>query len=251
MSAVRLLQQRSVSVPQLQRAHRLVLEFTEEYEALYYRHMVSRLHFCRQSIHGLSHLTQDVARLGPGVYSSQWTLERTIGNLGQEIKQPSKPYANLANCGLRHSQLVALHAILPDLAPDDPVLPQGAVDLRGGYILLRARDRSAVSFDGECVDAICVFLVEELGQDGITADWEPRYMQWARLRLPNMQIARCTWKETSHMCSAESICCSRNVKVGRTVWHRAALDSYAFPVYVWGNLPYWQSAIFLLKQSLW
>jgi hypothetical protein len=123
VSAVQLLQQYSVSVPQLQCAHQLVLKFMEEYEALYYCCMVSQLHFCQQSIHGLSHLAQDVACLGPGVYSSQWTLERTIGNLGQEIKQPLKPYANLANCGLRCSQLAALHAISPDLAPDDPGLP--------------------------------------------------------------------------------------------------------------------------------
>jgi hypothetical protein len=176
VSAVRLLQQCSVSVPHLQRAHRLVLEFTEEYEALYYRRMVSWLHFCRQSIHGLSHLAQDIARLGPDVYSSQWTLERTISNLGQEIKQPSKPYVNLANCGLHRSQLTALHTILPDLAPDNPGLPQGAVDLGGGYILLRAWDGSPVSFYGECADAIHVFLVKELGQDGIPMDWVPRYM---------------------------------------------------------------------------
>ena len=44
--AVRLLQQRSVSVSQLQSAHLLVLEFTEEYEAIYYHSMVSCLHFC-------------------------------------------------------------------------------------------------------------------------------------------------------------------------------------------------------------
>jgi hypothetical protein len=95
----------------------------EEYEALYYCCMVSWLHFCQQSIHGLSHLTQGIACLGPGVYSSQWTLEHTIGNLGQEIKQPSKPYVNLANCGLCCSQLAALHVILPDLVPDNPGLP--------------------------------------------------------------------------------------------------------------------------------
>jgi hypothetical protein len=179
--------------------------------------MVSRLHFCRQSIHGLSHLAQDVACLGPGVYLSQWTLECTIGNLGQEIKQPSKPYENLVSCGLRRSQLAALHMILPDLVPDDPGLPRGSVDLGGGYILLRAQDGPPVSFYGECADTICVFLVEELGQDGIPTDWVPRYMQWARLRLPNMQITQCAWKETSHMCSADSVCCSCNMKVSRTV----------------------------------
>ncbi|KAF8265598.1 hypothetical protein EI94DRAFT_1588344, partial [Lactarius quietus] len=30
--------------------------------------------------------------------------------------------------------------------------------------------------------------------------------------LPNMQIARCAWKETAHMCSAECIHQSHNVK---------------------------------------
>lgn len=100
-TGVRLVQQCVVSVTQLVDAHRLLLAFTEEYEALYYQQKVERLHFCRQSIHALSHLPSDTIRLGPGVYSSQWTLERTIGNLREELRQPSKPYANLANQGRR------------------------------------------------------------------------------------------------------------------------------------------------------
>jgi hypothetical protein len=136
--AIRLIQQCSVSVPQNKTAHILILEFIEEFEAIYYRHMVSWLHFCRQSIHGLSHLTQDISQLGPGVYSSQWTLERTIGNLGQEIKQPSNLHANLVNCRLRRSHLSARHVLLPNLQPDIPGLPRGAIDLGDGYILLRA-----------------------------------------------------------------------------------------------------------------
>ncbi|KAF8262842.1 hypothetical protein EI94DRAFT_1704460 [Lactarius quietus] len=117
-----------------------------------------------KSIHGLSHLAQDVACLGPGAYSSQWTLEHTISNLGQEIKQPLNLYANLVNCSPHHSQLSALHMILPDLEPDNPILPQGAVDLGNGYILLRARDETSVRFYDECADAIHAFLVVELGQ---------------------------------------------------------------------------------------
>ena len=138
--------------------------------------MVLWLHFCRQSIHGLLHLAQDVACLGPGVYSSQWTLERMIGNMGQEIKQPSNSYANLANCGLRRSQLSVLHAIIPDLQPDDLGLPQGAADLGDGYILLRARDETCVTLTGQRATAICSFLLAELGQDRFPADWEPRYI---------------------------------------------------------------------------
>ena len=212
VAAIRLIQQRAISVPHVQRAHTLLLGFIEEFEALYYRRMTSRLHFCRQSVHGLSHLALDVARLGPGVYSSQWTLERTIGNLGQELKQPSNPYANLANCGLRRSQLSAIHALFPDLTPEVTDLPRGAVDLGDGYTLLRARDEKAVLLDGERADAIRTFLSTELGPDGIPVDWQPRYMRWARLRLPNLQIARCTWKETSRASTIEGRR-SRNVKV--------------------------------------
>jgi transposase InsO family protein len=133
VTGVQILQQRAISVMQLQTAHRFLLEFTEEYEALYYQCKVERLQFCRQSVHALSHLSPDTIWLGPGGYSSQWTLERTIGNLGKELKQPSNPYANLANCGLLRLQMSALHAILPDLKPDTPCLPRGAVDLRDGY----------------------------------------------------------------------------------------------------------------------
>ena len=250
VSAVRLLQQRTITASQLQRAHLLVLEFTEEYEAIYYRRMVSRLHFCRQSIHGLLHLAQDVACLGPGVYSSQWTLERTIGNLGQEIKQPSNLYVNLANCGLRRSQLSALHAIIPDLQPDDLGLPRGAADLGDGYVLLRARDETCVTLTGQRATAICSFLLAELGQDRFPTDWEPRYIRWARLRLPNLQIARCAWKETSRASSAESVRHSRNVKVGRIALLQVAASD-PFPVYMGGKRSHRRSAILLPERSLW
>ena len=90
----------------------------EDFEAIYYCRKASHLYFCWQSVYGLSHLAPDVARLGPGIYFSQWTLEQTIGNLGQEIKQLSNPYANLGNCGLQRSQFSALHAIIPGLASD-------------------------------------------------------------------------------------------------------------------------------------
>ena len=73
--------------------------------------MTTQLQFCWQSIHGLSHLESDTICLGPGAYTFQWTLEWTISNLGQEIKQPSNLYANLSICGLCRSQILALHAL--------------------------------------------------------------------------------------------------------------------------------------------
>ena len=153
-----------------------MLEYTKEYEAIYYHWVVMHLHFCWQSIHGLSHLAQDTIRLGLGVYLSQWTLEQTISNLGEEIEQPSNPYANMVNCGLCRSQLSALHAILPDLEPDGPGLLQGAVNLGDGYIPLRAQDRTCVTFDGRCAAAFRLFLISECGHEAMQGDWQPWYI---------------------------------------------------------------------------
>ena len=143
-------------------------------------------------------------------------MERTIGNLGEEIKQPSNPYANLAKCGLRHSQTAALHAMLPELVvttPDSPILPRGAIDIRDGYALLCARDKSAVILEGEEARAIHTFMGNNLEQSDLPADRQPRIIQWACLQLPNLQVARCAWKETACVSAAERVRRSCNVKV--------------------------------------
>ncbi|KAF8265599.1 hypothetical protein EI94DRAFT_1541907, partial [Lactarius quietus] len=184
VSAVRILQQCAITAPQVRSTHLLVLSFIEEYEAPYYWRMTTQLHFCRWSIHvthRLSHLAPDTVHLRLGGYSSQWTLERTIGNLGEEIKQPSKPYANLANCGLRCSQLSALHAVMLDLAPNTPALPQGAIKLGDGYVLLRAQDKNGTVFEGEYIGAIHTFLLSELEHRELPMNWQPRYIRWACL----------------------------------------------------------------------
>ncbi|KAF8218398.1 hypothetical protein L208DRAFT_1091127, partial [Tricholoma matsutake] len=56
--------------------------------------------FVRQSVHALTHLAPKVIQIGPPACSSQWTMECTIGNLGQEMHQPSNMYTNLSQRGL-------------------------------------------------------------------------------------------------------------------------------------------------------
>jgi len=76
-------------------------------------------------------------RVGPGTYTTQFTMECTIGNLGQEIWQPSNPFANLAWHALQQSQVNALKSIYPELDPNSkPQLPKGVVDVGEGYIML-------------------------------------------------------------------------------------------------------------------
>lgn len=137
---MKIIQQYNIKTYDLITAQQLLQSFAHEFETLYYQRQTSRLHFCRQSIHALLHLAPEVARLGPPICSSQWTMERTIGNLGEEIRQPSNPYANLSQRGLLRCQVNALIAMIPDLERTPPALPHGGLDLSNGFALLHARD---------------------------------------------------------------------------------------------------------------
>ena len=77
-----------------------------------YQRKECRLHFCCQSIHALLHIGPEITCIGPGTCSSQWCMERTIGILGQEFRQPSNPYQNLSECGLRRAQINAFENIM-------------------------------------------------------------------------------------------------------------------------------------------
>lgn len=97
---IRLLHQRHISATDVTDAHQLLIEFSEEFEELYYRRNPERLHFIRQSIHALCHIAAHTIRTGPYAIKSQWLMKRTISVLGGQIRQPSNPYANLAQRAL-------------------------------------------------------------------------------------------------------------------------------------------------------
>ncbi|KAG1726244.1 hypothetical protein EDD22DRAFT_961459 [Suillus occidentalis] len=126
-------------------------------------------------------------------------MERTIGNLGQEIRQPSNPYANLSREGVRRCQVNALKAMVPNLEDPKPALPQTAIDLGDGYALLRKRDLYDVQPQGGASQAIQEYL-------GVNV----KIRRWARLRLPNGQTTRTAWRET--LKPAAKVRVSRNVK---------------------------------------
>ncbi|KAI6119524.1 hypothetical protein EDD16DRAFT_1480086 [Pisolithus croceorrhizus] len=130
-------------------------------------------------------------------------MERTIGNLGQEIRQPSKPYENLAEEGVRRSRVNALLVIMPELDDGMHGLPKGSVDLQDGFVLLRKRDKRPWLPSGEEAHIISEFI---RGSRPLY-----RFRRWARLCLPNGQIARSLWREKFK--PSTQIRISRNVKV--------------------------------------
>jgi hypothetical protein len=233
----RIIHQRSITSIQLQKAHKLFVEFIEEFELLYYQRKPERLHFCRPSLHALPHLAPETTRIGPPCYYTQWTMERTIGNLGEEIKQPSNPYANLSQRGIRRAQVNALKAMIPDLEPDTTRLPRGAMDLGDGFILLRARDDTPQVINGKAGEVIRLYMehIDEEESEGGLEPWSPRVTRWARLRLPNGQIARSSWKEK--LKPLERWRMSRVAKVCLCVVYFLLLISDSFPSLLWTIKP--------------
>lgn len=196
----RILTQRRIFGFQLREAHSHLIQFIEEFENLYYQRRADRLHFCRPCIHTLSHTCEEVMRVGPGAYSTQFTMERTIGDLGQEIRQPSNPFANLAQRALRRSQVNALKNIYPELDPTAMShLPNFAEDLGRGFVLLRPRDRYLATIHGPAGDTI------------FQAVDTSKVRRWGRLRLPNGQVARSLWCESKR--DVNKVRVTRNVKV--------------------------------------
>jgi hypothetical protein len=199
---VRILTQRHITGAQLQEAHSHLVQFVEEYEHLYYQRRVDRLHFCRPCVHTLLHTCSEVMRVGPGAYYTQFTMERTIGDLGREIRQPSNPFSNLAQRALRRSQVNALKNMYPDLDSAATLqLPKFSQDLGNGWVLLRPRDRFPTVILGAGGNILSQVL------DIV------KIRRWGRIRLPNGQVARSLWCEDKRASGRSKVRVSRNVKV--------------------------------------
>ena len=188
---IRLIYQRKISEDQLKIAHQTLLEYCVEFEHLYYQKKVNRLHFVRQSIHSLTHLGPETHRLGPLSLSAQWTMERVIGVLGSLVKQPSNPFANLAQQAKKVASINALLAMWPEIGHESHD-PRGSINLGRGYILLGPKDNKP--YDLSPAERTVLALYQDTLSDHI-APTERSVYRWGRLRLPNGQLARSRWKE--------------------------------------------------------
>ncbi len=211
ISPIRILHQRCIRRSQLILAHEQLLQFIVDFENLYYQQKTSRIHFVWQSIHLLSHLAAETVRLGPLCCMTQWPMERCIGEYGKEIRQPSRPYANLSQRGVISGQINALKALIPELDDaHDQTVPQGCLDLGGGYVLLKKLDDVDRSVSDAKHEAIMHFRSKHTNTPYL--EWfNFPVRKWARLRLPVGQVVRSAWRE--ELKSLSQIRMSRFVKV--------------------------------------
>ncbi|KAL0060039.1 hypothetical protein AAF712_013158 [Marasmius tenuissimus] len=173
----------------------LCCQFSDEFEKMYYQRRPDRIHMVWPAIHALSHIALDLTCIGPGIIYSQWTMERNIGFLGELILQHLNPYANLAARLIRLAQVNVLKAMDPKIQTEhkSPEFLKGSVNLGDGYTLRRAKDTAARHVSPVQMNALRLYFRE----NGVRV--EDSYCQlitcWARVGLPNGQIARSRWKE--------------------------------------------------------
>jgi hypothetical protein len=137
-----------------------------------------------------------------------------IGILGGQIRQPSNPYHNLSQRGLQQCQINALIVAYPSLSRNKASTPKLVDKLGDDYAFLSARERTPRVHLGVVGEVIRSYFIteEELLGNSAPPNWGgPRIRRWARLQLPNGQIARCAWKECAK--SVEDVRRARCVKV--------------------------------------
>ncbi|EIW80031.1 hypothetical protein CONPUDRAFT_27571, partial [Coniophora puteana RWD-64-598 SS2] len=203
---IRILSQHSISLGQIEIARNDLNDFADGFEDLYVDGRNDRIHFVRPWIHALTHLARETVRKGPPICSSQWTMERMIGDLGGDIRSHVNPFANLANIALRRARVNAMKSICPTLDPRQLKLPSGAVDLENGYFLLPRKDRYLCDLTPPDAEAHAAFLRTY----GLLVRGIPAIQRRARLLLPNRQVACSLWKEGAMQGSVRM---SRHVKL--------------------------------------
>jgi hypothetical protein len=124
---IQILYQCTITAKQLAMAHKALLQYLDKFEILYYQRKISRMHFVWPAIHALCHLAPEASCVGPGGCSLQWTIKQTIGNLGEEVKQDSNPFANMSQWAIRCCQVNVLKAMVPDLEPLETHIPRGGI----------------------------------------------------------------------------------------------------------------------------
>jgi hypothetical protein len=136
-------------------------------------------------------------------------MERTIGNLGEEIRLHSDPYANLTQEIIDRSRVNALKNMIPDLFPDNKRLPRGAIDIGSSYLLLGPRELHQI--DNSIIPALERLANSRNWQIKAEDSESMSIHRFARLLLPNGQIARSLWHEKKR--PDEEVRVARNVKV--------------------------------------
>ncbi|RDX40597.1 hypothetical protein OH76DRAFT_1459464 [Lentinus brumalis] len=199
--AVRNVSEYEITEANLIQSRELLNSATEDFEKYYYERDPDRLHFVRPVIHHLWHIPDQIVLNGSLIVRTQLPMERMIGQFGGELKQPSNPYANLSQRAARRMKINTAQGMMPSLDRAEQRalgIPRGAEPIGDNYIFLQALERSRSSV--RPAEARAFFDYFARTDPGVVEGanrwtYSMALRRWARIRLPNGQVARCAWKE--------------------------------------------------------
>ncbi|VDB93561.1 unnamed protein product [Peniophora sp. CBMAI 1063] len=243
-AGTRIIFQNEATYADLDRAHILLSDVKYDLEDRFAQHMISRMHFMPQCTHAITHHVNDYLRNGPLIGTSQFPIERAIGDLGAEIKQPSNAFGNLAEIATRRAHLNALKAMYPELAKERPIggtQPHLRAECGHGATILHPRDeRPRELHDVAQKDAILAWLStdsvagsEEAGRKCWEEEDGSFVKRWGRCVLRNGQIARSRLKECGKRGITRN---SRNIKYKSEDGYHYAEVYFFFRIRVRGQL---------------
>ena len=221
VAGIRTLQRPRISKQELLYGHKLLTSFAREFKDLYYQRKESRIHFVRQSVHLLTHIAPETFRVGPLACYAQWTLETAIGNLGCEIRQDRDMFVNLSQRAVLRAQTNSLQARFPNVQ-----LEFGETETPS----LSTRARKFEGYDGYAFHPRCEEYPTPVAEDEREAlilhwrsqgwpnvdTWTHAVCRWAKLQLPNGQVAHSVWHETKVMSKLHRASC---VEVSDLILH--------------------------------
>ncbi|TFK59036.1 hypothetical protein BDN72DRAFT_873100 [Pluteus cervinus] len=189
---IRILHQRTILRSDLVEARNLLHKWEHEFEEEYYARKIKLLHMVAPCIHGILHGPEETFSYGPLSLVAQWAMENTIGSLGQEVHQPSNPFANLAERGRLRAQTNALYALIPSLEPPPITTTKTSIPFQQGAVMLHPSEENEYEMPADEVIAYREYLEH---RNYLPKDGPVLFCRWARFKLPNGEIIRSAWKE--------------------------------------------------------
>jgi hypothetical protein len=196
---VKIVLQHRLTREQIEQAHALVLEFATKFETKFVQRKASRIHFVRPCIHGIVHIPSSTLRIGPHGLVSQYTMERTIGNIVEEMKQHTTAAGNAAQRAICRAQVNVVKALLLNeangTAQPSPRYPRSPVG--NGFCILWPKEWSKngrVAPEDE-FNALENYFEQNEVEFPFSRS-QLRLKRWGRLQLPTGDIARSVFQES-------------------------------------------------------
>jgi hypothetical protein len=162
------------------RLHNMIRTFLLEFEEIYVGKNPENISRCRLCIFQLIHVPQHIEWYGSVRIGSQSTVERAIGEMGQQIRSKKAPFSHLGNLIFERELLKVLLLYYPELDLREPET-EGKLLLPLSQKKIRKTERKNHTALANHISALCTWLGEPYSLDIVLK-------RWSKLQLVNGDV---------------------------------------------------------------